>query len=34
MGAETLAEAFQRELGIQYGQTTQDGRFTLFPFAV
>ncbi|MDW7571862.1 NAD(P)H-dependent oxidoreductase subunit E, partial [Klebsiella pneumoniae] len=22
MGAETLAEAFQRELGIQFGQTT------------
>lgn len=31
MGAETLAEAFQRELGIQYGQTTADGRFTLLP---
>ena len=31
MGAETLAEAFQRELGIQYGQTTSDGRFSLLP---
>jgi NADH-quinone oxidoreductase subunit E len=31
MGAETLAEAFQRELGIQFGQTTADGRFTLLP---
>lgn len=31
MGAETLAEAFQKHLGIQYGQTTADGRFTLLP---
>lgn len=31
MGAETLAEAMQRELGIQFGQTTADGRFTLLP---
>lgn len=31
MGAETLAEAFQRELGIGFGQTTPDGRFTLLP---
>ena len=31
MGAETLAEAFQRELGIQFGQTTADDRFTLLP---
>ena len=31
MGAETLAEAFQRELGVQFGQTTADGRFTLLP---
>ena len=31
MGAESLAEAFKRELGIQYGQTTPDNRFTLLP---
>ena len=31
MGAETLAEAFKQQLGIEYGQTTLDGRFTLLP---
>lgn len=31
MGSESLSEAFQRELGIQFGQTTTDGRFTLLP---
>lgn len=31
MGAESLAEAFQQHLGIGYGQTTADGRFTLLP---
>jgi NADH-quinone oxidoreductase subunit E len=31
MGAETLADAFQRELGVQFGQTTADQRFTLLP---
>lgn len=31
MGAESLAEAFQQHLGIRYGQTTADGRFTLLP---
>ena len=31
VGAETLAEAFQRELGISFGQTTADGRFTILP---
>ncbi|GAB3047569.1 NADH-quinone oxidoreductase subunit NuoE [Acinetobacter apis] len=31
MGAETLSAAFQKELGIQLGQTTSDGRFTLLP---
>jgi NADH-quinone oxidoreductase subunit E len=31
MGAETLAQAFSRELGIGFGETTPDGRFTLLP---
>lgn len=31
MGAETLAEAFKQQLGIEYGQTTLDDRFTLLP---
>ncbi len=31
VGAETLAAAFKRILGIEYGQTTADGRFTLLP---
>jgi len=31
MGNESLAEVFKRKLGIQYGQTTPDGRFTLLP---
>lgn len=30
-GYEELADAFKRELGIEYGQTTPDGRFTLLP---
>ncbi|SPX85820.1 NADH-quinone oxidoreductase subunit NuoE [Moraxella ovis] len=30
-GYEVLADAFKRELGIDYGQTTKDGRFTLLP---
>lgn len=30
-GAESLAEAFKRELGIDFGQTTPNGRFTLLP---
>lgn len=30
-GYEDLADAFKRELGIDYGQTTADGRFTLLP---
>lgn len=30
-GYEALADAFKRELGIDYGQTTKDGRFTLLP---
>lgn len=31
MGNESLADVFKRQLGIQYGQTTPDGRFTLLP---
>jgi len=31
MGNESLAEVFKKQLGIQYGQTTPDGRFTLLP---
>lgn len=30
-GAESLADSFRRELGIEFGQTTPDGRFTLLP---
>jgi NADH-quinone oxidoreductase subunit E len=30
-GYDELAAAFKKELGIQYGQTTADGRFTLLP---
>ncbi|WP_294033277.1 NADH-quinone oxidoreductase subunit NuoE [uncultured Moraxella sp.] len=30
-GYEALADAFKRELGIEFGQTTADGRFTLLP---
>lgn len=30
-GYEALAQAFKRALGIDYGQTTKDGRFTLLP---
>ncbi|ELA08780.1 NADH dehydrogenase subunit E [Moraxella macacae 0408225] len=30
-GYEALAESFKRELGIGFGQTTKDGRFTLLP---
>ncbi|OOS05049.1 NADH dehydrogenase subunit E [Moraxella cuniculi DSM 21768] len=30
-GYEALAEAFRRNLGIEFGQTTADGRFTLLP---
>ena len=31
MGNESLADVFKKQLGIQYGQTTPDGRFTLLP---
>lgn len=31
MGAESLADGFSRHLGISFGQTTADGRFTLLP---
>ncbi|XID75496.1 NADH-quinone oxidoreductase subunit NuoE [Alkanindiges sp. WGS2144] len=31
MGAEPLADTFKKHLGIDYGQTTADGRFTLLP---
>ncbi|WP_410209684.1 NADH-quinone oxidoreductase subunit NuoE [Aquirhabdus sp.] len=31
MGNESLAAVFKKQLGIQYGQTTPDGRFTLLP---
>ena len=31
MGAESLAESFKQQLGIEYGQTTADDRFTLLP---
>lgn len=31
MGYETIKEYLMRKLGIQYGQTTADGRFTLLP---
>lgn len=30
-GAESVEQAFKRELGIEFGQTTPDGRFTLLP---
>lgn len=30
-GYEALADTFKRTLGIEYGQTTSDGRFTLLP---
>ncbi|MDO5650861.1 MAG: NADH-quinone oxidoreductase subunit NuoE [Moraxella sp.] len=30
-GYEDLSQAFKHELGIDYGQTTADGRFTLLP---
>lgn len=30
-GYEALAAAFKKTLGIDYGQTTKDGRFTLLP---
>lgn len=30
-GYDTLADAFKKHLGIGYGQTTADGRFTLLP---
>lgn len=30
-GYERLRDAFSRALGIEYGQTTDDGRFTLLP---
>jgi len=30
-GYDDLAAAFKKQLGIQYGQTTADGRFTLLP---
>lgn len=31
MGAESLTDAFKKHLGIELGQTTADGRFTLLP---
>jgi NADH-quinone oxidoreductase subunit E len=31
MGYESLLSHLQDRLGIQYGQTTADGRFTLLP---
>lgn len=31
MGHDDLREALERRLGIRYGQTTADGRFTLLP---
>ena len=31
MGYEGLKQALVRKLGIEYGQTTSDGRFTLLP---
>lgn len=31
MGYESLKEALVRKLGVQFGQTTPDGRFTLLP---
>jgi NADH-quinone oxidoreductase subunit E len=30
-GYEELREALSKQLGVQYGQTTRDGRFTLLP---
>ena len=30
-GGEELAEQFKKQLGIEFGQTTQDGLFTLLP---
>ena len=30
-GYEALSAAFKAELGIEYGQTTSDGRFTILP---
>ncbi|MFB6349107.1 NADH-quinone oxidoreductase subunit NuoE [Moraxella marmotae] len=30
-GSEALSAVFRRELGIEFGQTTPDGRFTLLP---
>ncbi|KOR31049.1 NADH dehydrogenase [Achromatium sp. WMS2] len=31
MGYESVLDAIKRQLNIDYGQTTQDGRFTLLP---
>jgi NADH-quinone oxidoreductase subunit E len=31
MGYESLADTFKKELGISWGETTADGRFTLLP---
>jgi len=31
MGAEKIAAAFQRELGIKWGEVTRDGNFSLVP---
>ena len=31
VGAESLGQAFERTLGISFGQTTPDNRFTLLP---
>jgi NADH-quinone oxidoreductase subunit E len=33
MGGESVLEHLSRRLGIQYGKTTTDGRFTLLPIA-
>lgn len=31
MGADSLGKALQKHLGIQFGETTADGKFTLLP---
>ncbi len=31
MGYESIKQALTRKLGVEYGQTTRDGRFTLLP---
>ncbi len=34
MGYEKIMEHFKKRLGIEFGETTADGRFTLLPVAV